>query len=164
MDYEKFKGSVLAMTGIDLSAYKENQMKRRINTLIDKHKISGYEEFVSSLKTDKALFEEALKVIRLSLETGVQTVAREEEEYTDEEDTEFREERKRSCIFDQFLREVVDYDSYCGKALYCLGCFKAQRFFLPFVSLGYSRTEQEKKGQSYEDYISRELKRSECLV
>ena len=25
-------------------------------------------------------------------------------------------------------------------------------------------TEQEKKGQSYEDYISRELKRSECLV
>ena len=41
MDYEKFKASILRMTGIDLSAYKENQMKRRINTLIDKHKIAA---------------------------------------------------------------------------------------------------------------------------
>ena len=67
MDYEKFKGSVLAMTGIDLSAYKENQMKRRINTLIDKHKISGYEEFVSSLKTDKSLFEEFINYLTINV-------------------------------------------------------------------------------------------------
>ena len=30
-DYEKFKAAVLKMTSIDLSAYKEAQMKRRIN-------------------------------------------------------------------------------------------------------------------------------------
>ncbi len=67
MDYEKFKSSVLRMTGIDLSAYKENQMKRRINTLIDKHKIKGYEEFVDALKTDKGLFEEFVNYLTINV-------------------------------------------------------------------------------------------------
>lgn len=67
MDYEGFKASVLKMTGIDLSAYKENQMKRRINTLIDKHKISGYEQFVSSLKSDKQLFEEFVNYLTINV-------------------------------------------------------------------------------------------------
>ena len=67
MDYEGFKAAVLKMTGIDLSAYKENQMKRRINTLIDKHKISGYENFVTSLKTDKVLFEEFVNYLTINV-------------------------------------------------------------------------------------------------
>ena len=67
MDYEKFKAAVLRMTGIDLSAYKENQMKRRINTLIEKHKISGYDEFVSALKTNKALFEEFVNYLTINV-------------------------------------------------------------------------------------------------
>ena len=67
MDYEGFKAAVLKMTGIDLSAYKENQMKRRINTLIDKHKISGYDNFVSSLKSDKALFEEFVNYLTINV-------------------------------------------------------------------------------------------------
>ncbi len=67
MDYEKFKDSIFRMTGIDLSAYKENQMKRRINTLIDKHKIFGYEEFVNTLKTDKSLFEEFVNYLTINV-------------------------------------------------------------------------------------------------
>ena len=67
MDYEKFKASILRMTGIDLSAYKEAQMKRRINTLIDKHKIKGYEDFVSALKTDKQLFEEFVNYLTINV-------------------------------------------------------------------------------------------------
>ncbi len=67
MDYEKFKDSILRLTGIDLSAYKENQMKRRINTLIDKHKISGYEDFVNTIKTDKALFEEFVNYLTINV-------------------------------------------------------------------------------------------------
>ncbi len=51
MDYEKFKEAVFKMTTIDLSAYKEAQMKRRINTLITKHRINGYEDFVNALRT-----------------------------------------------------------------------------------------------------------------
>ncbi len=67
MDYEKFKEAILRMTGIDLSAYKENQMKRRINTLIDKHKISGYDDFVSTIKSDKTLFEEFVNYLTINV-------------------------------------------------------------------------------------------------
>ena len=34
--YEKFKSDVYNLTKIDLNAYKEKQMKRRIDTLIGK--------------------------------------------------------------------------------------------------------------------------------
>ena len=40
-DYEYFKREVLALTSIDLNCYKEKQMKRRIDTLIAKHRIDG---------------------------------------------------------------------------------------------------------------------------
>ena len=42
-DYEYFKKAVLDLTKIDLDAYKEKQMKRRIDTLITKNKITGYD-------------------------------------------------------------------------------------------------------------------------
>ena len=53
MDYEGFKAAVFKLTSIDLNAYKEQQMKRRIDTLISRNKISGYEDFVKALKADK---------------------------------------------------------------------------------------------------------------
>ena len=56
-NYEYLKKAVYDMTKIDLNAYKENQMKRRIDTLIGKHKINGYDHFVAALKSDKELFE-----------------------------------------------------------------------------------------------------------
>ena len=42
-DYEDFKKFVLGLTGIDLNAYKEKQMKRRIDTLIAKNKHTCYD-------------------------------------------------------------------------------------------------------------------------
>ena len=42
-DYEYLKKAVYDLTKIDLNAYKEKQMKRRIDTLITKHGISGYD-------------------------------------------------------------------------------------------------------------------------
>ena len=38
-DYKYFKREILSLTGIDLNAYRENQMKRRIDALISKNKI-----------------------------------------------------------------------------------------------------------------------------
>ena len=43
-DYEYFKKAVYDLTKIDLNAYKEKQMKRRIDTLISKNKIVGYDK------------------------------------------------------------------------------------------------------------------------
>lgn len=67
MDYEAFKAAVFKLTSIDLNAYKEKQMRRRIDTLIGKHKISGYEEFVSQLKTNKELFEEFVNYLTINV-------------------------------------------------------------------------------------------------
>ncbi len=57
MDYELFKKEVYKLTKIDLSSYKEKQMKRRIDALIAKNKYDGYESYVKGLKVDSDLFE-----------------------------------------------------------------------------------------------------------
>lgn len=57
MDYEGFKKSVYDLTKIDLSSYKEKQMKRRIDTLISKNKIVGYDAYLKAIQADKDLFE-----------------------------------------------------------------------------------------------------------
>ncbi len=66
-DYEYLKKQIFSLTGIDLNAYKERQMKRRIDTLIAKHKIVGYDKYVQALKTDKALFEEFVNYITINV-------------------------------------------------------------------------------------------------
>lgn len=57
MDYEGFKKEVFRLTKIDLNAYKEKQMKRRIDTLIAKNHIDGYDNYIAAISKDKELFE-----------------------------------------------------------------------------------------------------------
>ncbi len=66
-DYEYFKKAVYDLTKIDLNAYKEKQMKRRIDTLISKNKVVGYDNYVSLLKTDKARFEEFVNYLTINV-------------------------------------------------------------------------------------------------
>ena len=67
MDYEKFKEQVLALTKINLHMYKEKQMKRRIDSLIAKHKIPGYKEYVDAIKKDTKLFEEFVNYLTINV-------------------------------------------------------------------------------------------------
>lgn len=66
-DYEYFKKEVWALTAVDLNCYKERQMKRRIDTLINKHKIDGYNNYIQGLKTDQALFDEFINYITINV-------------------------------------------------------------------------------------------------
>lgn len=66
-DYEYFKSKIYSMTGIDLNSYKEKQMKRRIDSLIARHKVSGYENFVELLKTNKETFEEFINYLTINV-------------------------------------------------------------------------------------------------
>ena len=66
-DYEYFKKAVYDLTKIDLNAYKEKQMKRRIDTLISKNKIVGYDNYVSVLKNDSARFEEFVNYLTINV-------------------------------------------------------------------------------------------------
>ncbi len=66
-DYEYFKKAIYDMTKIDLNAYKEKQMKRRIDTLIEKHKVVGYDKYVALLKSDKEKFEEFVSYLTINV-------------------------------------------------------------------------------------------------
>lgn len=66
-DYEWFKKAVYDLTKIDLNAYKERQMKRRIDTLIGRNKIVGYDKYVEALKTDKNKFEEFVNYLTINV-------------------------------------------------------------------------------------------------
>lgn len=66
-DYEAFKREVFGMTKIDLNAYKEKQMRRRIDTLINKNKMSGYEDFLKALKADKKIFEDFVNYLTINV-------------------------------------------------------------------------------------------------
>lgn len=66
-DYEYFKKAVFDLTSIDLNAYKEKQMKRRIDTLIAKNGIKEYDKYVQVLKTDKVRFEEFVNYLTINV-------------------------------------------------------------------------------------------------
>ena len=66
-DYEYFKKEILKLTQIDLNAYKERQMKRRIDTLIGKNKIVGYDKYLEALKTNKDIFDEFINYITINV-------------------------------------------------------------------------------------------------
>ena len=66
-DYEYFKKAVYDLTKIDLNAYKEKQMKRRIDTLISKNKVVGYDNYIAVLKSDSARFEEFVNYLTINV-------------------------------------------------------------------------------------------------
>lgn len=66
-DYEYLKKAVLELTKIDLNAYKEKQMKRRIDALIAKNRLNGYDQFVVAIKNDSKLFDEFVNYLTINV-------------------------------------------------------------------------------------------------
>lgn len=66
-NYEKFKKDVYTIAKIDLNAYKEKQMRRRINTLITKNGIKTYDEYVALIKKDKEKFEQFINFLTINV-------------------------------------------------------------------------------------------------
>lgn len=66
-NYEKFKKDVYALTSIDLNAYKEKQMRRRINTLIAKNKLDDYDAYIRLIKQDKDAFEQFVNFLTINV-------------------------------------------------------------------------------------------------
>ncbi len=65
--YEAFKERIYELTGIDLSSYKERQMKRRIESLITRNRIDSYEAYIKALQTDKKLMEEFINYLTINV-------------------------------------------------------------------------------------------------
>ena len=66
-DYVAFKSDFYKLTGIDLNLYKERQMKRRIDALIAKNGIVGYDAYIQLLKRDKSKFEEFVNYLTINV-------------------------------------------------------------------------------------------------
>lgn len=65
--YETFKEQVYKLSNIDLNAYKERQMKRRIEALITKNSINSYDDYITALKTDKEKYTEFINYITINV-------------------------------------------------------------------------------------------------
>lgn len=66
-DYEWFKTAVYNLTKIDLSSYKEKQMKRRIDTLIAKNNVVGYDKYIAYIKENHIKFEEFVNYLTINV-------------------------------------------------------------------------------------------------
>ncbi|TCP31644.1 CheR methyltransferase-like protein [Scopulibacillus darangshiensis] len=49
LDYDIFKKRLFELTGINLTLYKEDQMKRRLNSLRLKHGIDSFADYYQKL-------------------------------------------------------------------------------------------------------------------
>lgn len=65
--YEDFKKDIFGLTKIDLNAYKEKQMKRRIDTLISKNNITSYKDYVALIKKDKEKFNQFVNFLTINV-------------------------------------------------------------------------------------------------
>lgn len=67
MDYEGFKKEIYKISGIDLSLYKEKQMKRRLDSLISKNNFNGYSSYVTELKVNLKLYNEFINFMTINV-------------------------------------------------------------------------------------------------
>lgn len=65
--YEKFEKDILRLTTIDLTCYKEKQMKRRIETLVTKNGKKSFDEYFTLIKTDKEKFDEFINFMTINV-------------------------------------------------------------------------------------------------
>lgn len=65
--YDEFKKEVYSMTKIDLNLYKERQMKRRIDSLIDRNGFSNYSDFIKGMKQDAVLLRTFVGYITINV-------------------------------------------------------------------------------------------------
>lgn len=65
--YEAFKKDIYKLIGLDLSSYKEKQMKRRISSLIARNQYKDFDDYFVAIKKDKVLFEEFINYLTINV-------------------------------------------------------------------------------------------------
>ena len=103
-NYEDFKQQVFHLTKIDLNSYKERQMKRRIDALITKHKLTSYSEFIQAIKQDKALFDEFVNYLTINVS----------EFYRNPEQWELLEKEILPLLFQKFGKTPKIWSAACS--------------------------------------------------
>ena len=66
-DYERFKADVYKLTDINLSLYKERQMKRRIESLIQRKGHKDFQSFYNAMKSDDELLRTFISYLTINV-------------------------------------------------------------------------------------------------
>jgi chemotaxis protein methyltransferase CheR len=67
MDYSEFKREIYSLINFDLDGYKERQMKRRIETLMQRNEITCFETYLMALKATPLLYDEFINAITINV-------------------------------------------------------------------------------------------------
>lgn len=65
--YENFITIFKEKSGLDLKAYKQNQMERRIRTFMETNKYENFSEFIKALDNDRQLYDSFFKHLTINV-------------------------------------------------------------------------------------------------
>ncbi|MBQ9865536.1 MAG: protein-glutamate O-methyltransferase CheR [Lachnospiraceae bacterium] len=103
-DYKYLKDKILSLTGVDLNSYKEAQMKRRIDQLINKKGISDYPGYIELLKHDKDAMEEFLNHFTINVSNF----------YRNPEQWEFMDKTVIPLLIERFGKNLKIWSAACS--------------------------------------------------
>ncbi len=134
-DYESFKKEIFRITSIDLSLYKERQMKRRIDSLIDKKNIDGYINYVNLLKKDSEAFEEFVSYLTINVS----------EFFRNMEQWQHLEKEILPSLFKEFGKKIKIWSAACstGEEPYSLAMLLSK--FIPLNQIDIYATDIDKQ-------------------
>ncbi|MDF1617537.1 CheR family methyltransferase [Petrocella sp. FN5] len=134
-DYESFKREILSLTKIDLNAYKERQMKRRIDSLIKKNGVSDYDAYVKELKNNKEVYEEFINYLTINVSEFFRNTAQ----------WEVLEKEIFPYIFDKFGKRIKVWSAACstGDEPYSLAMVLSK--FIPLNQIQIIATDIDKQ-------------------
>ena len=134
-DFEYFKREVLMMTGIDLNCYKESQMKRRIDNLISKNRIEGYDKYVMCLRTNQRKFEEFVNHITINVS----------EFYRDSNQWKVMEEKAIPELIQRFGRNLKVWSAACSTGDEPYSLVMAMSRHLPLANIRVNATDLDRQ-------------------
>lgn len=133
--YEDFKADIYQLTKIDLNAYKERQMKRRIDTLINKHGYKEYKEYVAALKASKELFDEFINYLTINVS----------EFYRNPDQWEILDKEVFSTLFERFGQRLTIWSAACSTGDEPYSLVMALSRYLPLSKIRIIATDIDKQ-------------------
>lgn len=134
-NYETFKEQIFNLTKIDLNAYKERQMKRRIDALIAKHKIDSYNVYVDTIRKNSIMYEEFINYLTINVS----------EFYRNPDQWNLLEQEVLPYLFNQFGNNIKIWSAACstGDEPYSLVMLLSK--FLPLSRIKVIATDIDKQ-------------------
>ncbi|MCL1631829.1 protein-glutamate O-methyltransferase CheR [Sporolactobacillus sp. CPB3-1] len=147
-EYDQFKKSFFQLTGIDLSLYKEEQMKRRLRAFGIRRGIMSFADYAEILKQNRKLLDEVLNRMTINV-------------------TEFFRNRPRWAVLEKKIRarssikrSLNIWSAACSTgeeayslAILCMNCLPEMNFSIIATDIDQKALESARQGKYLEKAI-----------